>query len=134
MTFIKLYFISLATFFLTDLLWLGVIAKNLYKSEIGHLMSSQFKVIPAIIFYLIYIAGLVFFAVLPNISSQSIKAAILYGALFGFVAYATYDFTNYATLKDWPLKIVVIDLLWGAFISGLTAGTCFSLGLYWKII
>ncbi len=114
------------------MLWLGVIAKSLYQKEIGHLMAPQFKLVPAILFYLIYMGGLVFFAILPSIETVCIKNALLYGALFGFVSYATYDLTNFATLRDWPLKIVIYDLLWGTFISATTAGISLKVGSFWK--
>jgi uncharacterized membrane protein len=131
MNFLKFYLIALVVFFLIDILWLGVIAKNLYHKEIGHLMADQFKLIPAIAFYLIYIAGLVFFAILPG--AHSVKSALLYGAFFGFVAYATYDLTNLATLRGWPLKIVIYDLLWGTFISAATSAISVLVGSHWKI-
>jgi uncharacterized membrane protein len=132
MTFIKFYVIAFVVFFLIDMLWLGVIAKSLYQKEIGHLMASQFRVIPALLFYLIYIGGLVFFTIYPSVDSGSIKIAIMYGALFGLVSYATYDLTNLATLKGWPVKIVIFDLLWGTFISATTAGISLWIGSYWK--
>ncbi len=133
MTFVKFYLIAVLIFFLIDMLWLGVIAKTLYQREIGHLMAPQFKLVPALLFYLIYIGGLVFFAILPSVETASIKNALLCGALFGFVAYATYDLTNFATLRGWPLKIVIYDLLWGTFISAATAGISLKVGSYWKI-
>ena len=132
MNFIKFYIIAFVIFFLIDLLWLGVIAKNLYQKEIGHLMAPQFKLIPALLFYLIYIGGLVFFTILPSVEIGCIKNAILYGALFGLVSYATYDLTNLATLEGWPLKIVIYDLFWGTFISAATAGISLKFGSYWK--
>ena len=132
MTFIKFYVIAFVVFFLIDMLWLGVIAKNLYQKELGHLMAPQFKLVPALLFYLLYIGGLVFFAIIPSFESESVKNAILYGALFGLVSYATYDLTNLATLKGWPVKIVIYDLLWGTFISATTAGISLWVGSYWK--
>ena len=132
MTFIKFYLVAFGIFFLIDMLWLGVIAKNLYRAEIGHLMASEFRLMPAFLFYLIYIVGLVFFAILPSFREESLKLAIAYGALFGFVSYATYDLTNLATLKGWPVKIVIYDLLWGTFISGITPFISLLIGLHWK--
>lgn len=132
MTFIKFYIIAFVIFFLIDMLWLGVIAKNLYQTELGHLLAPKFKLIPALLFYLIYIGGLVFFTILPSAEASSITNAIVFGALFGFISYATYDLTNLATLNGWPLKIVFYDLLWGAFISATTAGISLWVGSYWK--
>jgi uncharacterized membrane protein len=121
MTFFKLYLVSLVVFFAIDLLWLGVIAKNLYREQIGSLMADEIRWGAAILFYAIYIAGLVFFAQMPALNEGSLTLALVYGALFGFFCYATYDLTNLATLKGWPVKIVVYDLLWGTFISGATS-------------
>ncbi len=115
--FLKLYGIALAVFFAIDMLWLGIIAKNLYKNQIGSLMKEEVNWLAAIIFYLIFIVGLVLFVIKPSIEIQSWKNALFMGALFGFITYATYDLTNLATLKDWPLLITIIDLIWGAFIA-----------------
>ncbi len=122
MLFIKLYLITFVLFFAIDLLWLGLIAKNLYQRQIGHLMAEQVNWIAAIIFYLLFIAGLVFFVIMPAVNDGNIGKAVLFGALFGFITYATYDLTNLATLKDWPWQITVIDLAWGTFL-GLSTST-----------
>lgn len=132
MTFLKLYFVSLIVFFIIDLFWLGVIAKDLYKDQIGFLMSNEVRWGPAILFYCLYIAGLAFFVVLPAFHEGNWVSALLYGAFFGLVCYGTYDLTNLATLKGWPVKIVVLDLLWGSFISGTTSFITFWIGNYWK--
>jgi len=132
MTFFKLYLVSLVVFFAIDLVWLGIIAKNLYREQIGFLMADEIRWGPAILFYCLFIAGLVFFAVLPAFNEGNLFSALFYGAFFGLVCYATYDLTNLATLKGWPMKIVVYDLLWGTFISGLTSLTTFWIGNHWK--
>jgi uncharacterized membrane protein len=126
--FIKLYLVALVVFFSIDLFWLGIIAKNLYVQEIGYIMADKVKWGPAILFYAIYISALVFFAVQPALQEGKWLSALLYGGFFGFVCYATYDLTNLATLKGWPLKIVVYDLLWGTFISGITSFATFLVG------
>lgn len=122
--FIKLYAIALPVFFIFDMLWLGVIAKNLYKREIGHLMKDVVNWQAAIIFYLLFIVGLVFFVILPSVQKGSLLYAILVGAFFGLITYATYDLTNLAITRDWPFMITIVDLLWGsalgAIVSGLT--------------
>ncbi len=132
MTFFKLYFLSLIVFFGIDLLWLGILAKNLYKEQIGFLMADEIKWGAALLFYALYIGGLVFFALLPALSKGNWVLALGYGAFFGLVSYATYDLTNLATLKGWPLKIVVLDLLWGSFISGATVVLTFLVANNWK--
>ncbi len=120
----KLYLIALPVFFAIDMLWLGVIAKKFYRRQIGHLMRVDVNWPPAVIFYLLFILGLVFFVIFPAVSRESLKAALLGGAFFGFITYATYDLTNLATLKSWPLLVTVVDLLWGTFlgmsVSGIT--------------
>lgn len=132
MTFFKLYLISFIVFFAIDLIWLGLLAKNLYREQLGSLMSDEIKWQPAILFYGLYIAGLVFFAVLPGFTDGSSILTLLYGLFFGLVCYATYDLTNLATLKNWPTKIAVYDILWGAFSSGLTSFITFWIGSWWK--
>ncbi len=131
MTFFKLYIVSLVVFFAIDLFWLGILAKNLYREQIGFLMSAQVKWGAAVLFYSLYIAGLVFFAVLPALNEGSLVSALLYGGFFGLVCYATYDLTNLATIEGWPMKIVVYDLLWGTFISGITSLATFWIGKHW---
>lgn len=117
MTFLKLFIIAFIVFFAIDIVWLGVIAKNLYRDAIGHLMSASPNWIAAIIFYILYIIFLVIFVILPAIHQGSLSHAMLYGALFGFITYATYDLTNLATLKDWPLYLTFIDIGWGTLLG-----------------
>lgn len=107
-----------ATIIVLDLLWLGVIMKDFYRAQIGHLMSGTVVWGAAILFYLVYAAGVWFFAVA---SASSLVKALTLGALLGALAYATYDLTNQATLKDWPLVVTVADIAWGAFITGVAA-------------
>ncbi len=115
------YASTLVVFAALDFVWLGFVAKDLYRNGIGHLMLETPNWTAAVLFYLIYIAGLVFFAVLPGLDAGAWGRATLYGALFGFFCYATYDLTNLATLKGWPVAIVVADLTWGAFVSAAAA-------------
>ncbi|PXW89785.1 putative membrane protein [Streptohalobacillus salinus] len=121
MRYLMIYLITLVAFFLVDILWLGVVAKNLYKEEIGFIMKAKPNWVAAIIFYLIFILGLVFFVILPALESQSIVDALLRGMFFGFVTYSTYDLTNLATLENWPIKITIIDLIWGTTLGGLVS-------------
>ena len=115
--FIKLYAIALPVFFALDMVWLGVVAKDFYRAQIGMLMKPDINWVAAIIFYLIFIAGLVVFVILPSVERGSWTHALLFGALFGFVCYATYDLTNLSVAKDWPLLITIVDLLWGAVLA-----------------
>lgn len=115
--FLKLYAIALPVFFVIDMFWLGFVAKNFYRSQIGNLMKSEVNWLAAIIFYLIFIAGLVVFVITPAMEKSSWKHALIYGALFGFVCYATYDLTNLAVAKDWPVLVTIVDLAWGAVLA-----------------
>lgn len=93
---------------------------------IGHLMG-EVKMMPAVIFYFLYVAGVVFFVLMPEIEKQSLIYTLLSGAFFGFLCYATYDLTNLSTLKDWPVAMTLIDLAWGAFVTASTSGIVFWL-------
>ena len=115
--FVKLYAIALPVFFAIDMVWLGLVAKKFYRDQIGFLMKGDVNWTAAIVFYLLFIAGLVVFVITPAIEKNSWLHALLFGALFGVIAYATYDLTNLATLKDWPLLVTVVDLTWGAVLA-----------------
>lgn len=119
--FIKLYLIALPVFFAIDMIWLGLVAKNFYKSQIGFLMKTDINWTAAILFYLLFIVGLVLFVIAPAVEKGSWMYALLFGALFGFITYATYDLTNLATLKDWPLLVTIVDLAWGATLGALVS-------------
>jgi uncharacterized membrane protein len=108
-------------FFAVDMVWLGLIAKKLYAKELKKFLSPEVNWIAAIIFYVIFILGLSFFAITPALNGEGLLYAVLAGAFFGFVCYSTYDLTNLATIKNWPLKITLIDLAWGAFICSVTS-------------
>lgn len=127
LNYIYLYFMTIPVFFLIDMVWLGFVANRFYQDQIGHLLGPV-NWTAAIVFYLIYIVGILIFAVVPALEAGSWQRAVILGALFGFFAYATYDFTNLATLKDWPLTVVVVDVVWGAVLTGSVA-----LGSYWLV-
>jgi uncharacterized membrane protein len=104
-----------------DMLWLGVIAKPLYQQGIGHLMAEQPKIGVAVLFYALYAVGVVIFAVSPQSGGSGWGVTLALGALFGFFAYATYDLTNLATLRVWPLRLSLIDMAWGTAVSAVSA-------------
>lgn len=131
--FFKLYGISLVVFLAIDMVWLLVISKDLYAKELGYLMAPTVNLLSALIFYLIFIVGLVVFVIQPAISSKSIKDLVIKAILFGLVTYATYDLTNLATIKNWPLLITVIDLIWGMTVSTLVAVATFKISEKLKI-
>lgn len=117
MSFVKMYLIALVVFVLIDGVWLGFISKNLYSKELSHLLTNNPNWTAAVIFYLLFLVGLVYFVINPGIEQESIKTILISGALFGLITYATYDLTNLATLKEWPVKITIIDLIWGTSLS-----------------
>lgn len=104
-------------FLIVDAIWLSTMADLLYRPLMGDKLEPAFKLVPAILFYLIYIAGIVWFAVLPALQDGGLGRAALNGALLGLVCYATYDLTNHATLRDWPLAVTLADIPWGAFVT-----------------
>lgn len=125
--FLLLFLLGFIVFFVIDMIWLGFIARNLYQKQIGHLLKKDVNWAAAIIFYLLFIAGLVLFVILPATNNGQFTDALFMGALFGLITYATYDLTNLATLKDWPIKITLIDLTWGTFLGASTASITYLL-------
>ena len=115
--FLKLYFATLIAFFAIDMVWLGLVARSFYYEQLGFLLNPNTNWVAAMIFYLLFILGILVFVVLPGLKEKSLKATILRAALFGFVTYATYDLTNLATVKDWPLAITLVDLAWGTVLT-----------------
>lgn len=120
-------YVAAAVVFLgLDFVWLGFVAKDAYRSWIGPLMRDEINVVAAVLFYLVYVIGLVIFAVSPAVKAGGWQTAALYGALFGFFAYGTYELTNYATLKDWPLAMVIVDMAWGMALSAVAAAAGYA--------
>jgi uncharacterized membrane protein len=116
------YLSSLIPMLVIDFIWLTTMSKRFYSVHIGHLMSGSPKLIPAAIFYLIYALGVAVLIILPAIHNQSgIGKVFLLGALLGLVAYGTYDLTNQATLKNWPTIVALVDLAWGALVTGIVS-------------
>ena len=121
---VKLYLVTLVAFFAIDMIWLGVVARGFYQKHLGYLMRSSPNWTAAIVFYLLFIAGLVVFVVTPGLQANSIRKVLILGALFGLITYATYDLTNLATVKDWPLIVTVVDMCWGAVLA--TSVSCIA--------
>jgi uncharacterized membrane protein len=119
------YVCALIVFAAMDFGWLTLTGPTLYKPALGPIMADKVQPAPAIAFYLIYLAGLVYFAVWPALTSGAWSRATINGALFGLAAYATYDLTNQATLKVWSIKVTLADLAWGAFVSAVAATISF---------
>ena len=114
---IKTFFVAFAVFLGIDMVWLTAVAPKFYKSQIGHLMADKAKLLPAAIFYILFVAAMVYFVVAPALEHQNLTRLIVSAAIFGLVTYATYDLTNMATLKNWPLLVTVVDIAWGTFLS-----------------
>lgn len=118
---VTLYLITLAVFFVIDMIWLRVVAKDFYRKHLGTMLSPKVNWAAALLFYLLFIVGLVVFVIRPALASGEPLKALLLGALFGLISYATYNLSNLATLKDWPVVVTVVDLVWGTTLGGLVS-------------
>ena len=114
-------------FLAIDSVWLTVMSRLMYRPLLGDMLMDGFRPVPALIFYAIYVAGMVFFAVLPALAENRWQNALLNGAVLGFIAYATYDLTNQATLRSWPVAVTLADLAWGTVLTGVAATAGFLL-------
>lgn len=121
----KLYILTVPVFFAVDIVWLGFVAKKFYRNHLGFILSPDVNWPAAIVFYALYVLGILIFAVVPAIEQGSLGKALLLGGLYGFFTYATYDMTNMATIKNWPLNVVVVDILWGVFLCSIVASISF---------
>lgn len=124
------YLAAAVTFLVLDGLWLGVVARSFYASRLGGLMAPQVSIAPAVAFYLLYVAGVVIFCIRPALADDSWRMALVHGALLGVLAYGTYDLTNLATLKGWPLDMSLVDIAWGAVITAAAATAGFHAARY----
>ena len=125
---LKLFLIALPVFLAIDMLWLGVVARTFYRDQLGGLMRTEVNWVPALVFYLLFVVGLVVFVIGPAVDVGSIGQALWRGALFGLVTYATYDLTNLATLRDWPLTMTLVDLAWGSVLAASVASATYAIG------
>ena len=125
-----MYLLTFAVFFLIDMVWLGLVAKDFYRRQLGGMLSAKVIWPAAILFYLLFIAGLLLFVIVP--AHGNALQALWKGAVFGLIAYATYDLTNLATLKDWPLTVTLVDLVWGTVLGGAVSffSTILGRGLF----
>lgn len=111
--YVLMYLASVPIFFAIDMVWLGLIASSFYRAQIGHLLSNTVVWPVAIVFYLLFLVGLMLFVIGPAVEARSWTHALVFGALFGFFTYATYDLTNWSTLRDWPALVSLVDMAWG---------------------
>lgn len=130
-TFLKMYSAGVVVCFAIDLVWLGLVANSFYRHQIGHLMRPDVQWVPAVLFYLLYVAALVVFIAMPALERQSAARALGMGAFFGLAAYAAFDLTGLALLKDFPLSAAVVDLAWGATLSALVSGAMVLAARLW---
>ena len=117
MNFVRAYGATALTMFLLDIAWLGLVAKALYAREMGSLLRPDIQWVPAVLFYALYVAAAVVFVVLPAAEQHSIGRALLLGAFFGLAAYATYDLTSLALIRDFSMRIAVVDMAWGTVLT-----------------
>ncbi len=126
--YLKLYFATLIVFLVIDMIWLGFVARGFYQHHLGFLMAPSPNWFAAILFYLLFVVGILVFVVVPGIQENSLQTTLVRAALFGLITYATYDLTNLATFKDWPLLLTVVDMIWGTVLSVTVSFAGFLIG------
>jgi uncharacterized membrane protein len=126
--YLKLYAGTLVAFFAIDMLWLGVVARGFYRDQLGYLLAPRPNWTAAIAFYLLFVAGILVFVVVPGLKAESLRSTLLHAALFGLITYATYDLTNLATVRDWPLVVTAVDMAWGTVLSVAVSWAGFTIG------
>lgn len=124
--FFRLYAVALPTFLVIDLVWLGLLARSVYQTELGHLMRPDVNWVAAMAFYLVFVAGIVVFVAWPAIERESLAHALFFGAFFGLVTYAAYDLTSLAVMEGFSLKITIVDLVWGAVLCASVSVITYS--------
>jgi uncharacterized membrane protein len=124
----RLYFLTALVFLAVDLVWIRVVVSGLYKEQLGHLLRDQPLVGPALLFYAVYVLGILVFAVLPGLEADSIRRTVALGAFLGFLAYATFDLTSMALFRDFTRTVVITDLAWGTVLTGAIAAAGFGIG------
>lgn len=130
MNYLYTYLLSLPILLAIDFLWIGYLAKDLYTKNLTPVINLSFNLPAGVVFYVFYMVGIIIFATYPGIVEKDIFKTILLGALFGFFCYSTYDLTNLATIKDWPIKIVIIDILWGTVLTTFIATIAYKI-FFW---
>ena len=126
--YLKLYIAALIAFFAMDMVWLGLVARMFYRQQLGYLMASNTNWLAASIFYLLFLVGLLVFVVVPGLEANSLRMTLVRAALFGLITYATYDLTNLATVKDWPVILTIVDMTWGTVLSVAVSWISFMVG------
>lgn len=124
----SIYFLFLVSLVAVDMLWLLVIAKKMYQDEMGDLMASEPNLVAGFAFYVLYAVGVCVFVIMPALSKQSWFDAVLYGAMFGFFCYMTYDLTNLSVVRNFPMRLAFIDMAWGSFVTAAVSGFIYWVG------
>jgi len=127
---LKVYGVALSVFLVVDLVWIGFIARTFYQDQLGFILASSPNWIAAIIFYLMFVAGLLFFVVIPGLKNNGLKESLFRAALFGILTYGTYDLTNLALIEGWPVLVTVVDIIWGMVLSVIVCLVSVKLGRY----
>jgi len=128
--YLKLYLCTLLAFFVIDMVWLGLTVRGFYQKHLGHLLRPNPNWTAAIVFYLLFVAGLIVFVVVPSLQAGSTRKVLMLGFVFGLITYATYDLTNQATVKDWPWVVTVVDMTWGGILATLVSYVGFRVGTW----
>ena len=126
--YLKIYAFTFVGFLAIDMVWLAVVARGFYRKQLGFLLADQPNWWAAIVFYLLFIVGLLVFAIAPGLQAGSLRRALLLGGFFGLVTYATYDLTNHATVKNWPWIVTVVDMAWGTVLATSVTGIGYLVG------
>jgi uncharacterized membrane protein len=128
MYYVKLYVCTFVGFLAIDMIWLTLVARGFYRKQLGFLLSDQPNWWAAISFYLLFVAGLLVFVVVPAVQEGSLRRALLLGGFFGLVTYATYDLTNHATVKNWPWMVTLVDMTWGVVLAASVSCIGYQIG------
>lgn len=131
--YIKLYLATLVVFLAIDMLWLGVVARGFYQKHLGFLLAPSTNWVAAIVFYLLFIVGILIFVVLPGLRGGTFLDTLLRAALFGLITYATYDLTNLATIRNWPLGLTIVDISWGIVLTSIVSMASYYIGRWLNI-
>ncbi len=126
--YVKLYLVTFFAFLVIDMIWLGLVARTFYQKYLGFFLAPKPNWLAALIFYLLFIVGILLFVVVPGLKVNSLKLTLLYGMFFGLITYATYDLTNLATISNWPLLVTVVDIIWGMVLSTSVSAISFIAG------
>ncbi|MDD9304435.1 MAG: DUF2177 family protein [Desulfobacter sp.] len=133
-SYIKIYTVALVAFLVIDLFWITLFANHFYRNRLGYILSDSPNLIAALIFYLMFIAGLAYFAVLPGVNSKGFLSGIFKSALYGLITYGTYDLTNLALIQHWPLSVTIMDMIWGVTVSVMVGTISIGFGKRLKTI